>query len=161
MNASTVPDRPAFDPHGVAVELSPEAKTFNWLLDSFTTSTAGVREAVAVSSDGLLMAMSAIKDRADAERLSALTAGMTSMAMSAGSWRSLGTLNRIIVDLTDGYLLVTSVSAGSMLGVIAERSANLGTVAYEMTLFATRAGSALTPQLIAELKNAVQTDGVR
>ena len=43
-----------------------------------------------------------------------------------------------------------------MLGVIADRSANLGTLAYEMTLFATRAGGALTPRLIAELKNAVQ-----
>ncbi len=43
-----------------------------------------------------------------------------------------------------------------MLGVVADRSANLGTVAYEMTLFASRAGGALTPRLIAELKNAVQ-----
>ena len=32
-----------------------------------------------------------------------------------------------------------------MLGVIADRSANLGTVAYEMTLFARRAGGALDP----------------
>ena len=58
--------------------------------------------------------------------------------------------------MSDGYLLITAISAGSVLGVIADRSANLGTVAYEMTLFATRAGAALTPTLIAELKNAVQ-----
>ncbi len=90
-----------------ATQLSPEAQTFNWLLDSFTSGTAGVLEAVAVSSDGLLMAMS-------------------------------------------------SISAGSVLGVIADRSANLGAVAYEMTLFASRAGGALTPRLIVELKNAVQ-----
>ena len=57
--------------------------------------------------------------------------------------------------MVDGYLLITSISAGSVLGVIATRSANLSTVAYEMTLFASRAGAALTPQLIAELKNAV------
>jgi predicted regulator of Ras-like GTPase activity (Roadblock/LC7/MglB family) len=146
------------DPRGGAtVQLSPEAKTFNWLLDSFTSSTAGVLEAIAVSSDGLLMAMSAIKDRANAERLAAVVSGMTSLAGGAANWYSLGGLNRVIVDMAHGYLLVTSISAGSVLGVIATRSANLGTVAYEMTLFASRAGGALTPRLIVELKNSVQS----
>lgn len=138
------------------VQLSPEAKTFNWLLDSFTSSTAGVREAIAVSSDGLLMAMSAIDDRANADRLAAVVSGMTSLAGGVADWYTLGDLNRVVVDMADGYLLITAISAGSVLGVIADRSANLGTVAYEMTLFASRAGSALTPQLIVELKNAAQ-----
>jgi len=137
-------------------QLSAEAKTFNWLLDSFTSGTAGVVEAIAVSSDGLLMAMSATKDRANAERLAAVVSGMTSLAAGASTWYALGGLNRVIIDMVDGYLLVTSISSGSVLGVIATRSANLGTVAYEMTLFASRAGSALSPRLIAELKNAVQ-----
>jgi hypothetical protein len=136
--------------------LSQEAKTFNWLLDSFTTNTAGVTEAIAVSSDGLLIAMSSIRDRANAERLAAVVSGMTSLAGGAASWYGLGSLNRVIIDMSDGYLLITAISAGSVLGVIADRTANLGTVAYEMTLFATRAGAALTPTLIAELKNAVQ-----
>jgi uncharacterized protein len=142
--------------YGSLAELSPEARTFNWLLDSFTANTAGVREAVAVSSDGLLMAKSAINDHAGAERLAAVVSGMTSLATGAAMWHGLGALNRVIIDMTDGYLLVTAISIGSVLGVIAERSANLATVAYEMTLFANRAGSALTPMLIVELKNAVQ-----
>ncbi|HEY1486421.1 MAG TPA: roadblock/LC7 domain-containing protein [Micromonosporaceae bacterium] len=137
-------------------QLSSEAQSFNWLLDSFTSNTAGVREAVAVSSDGLLMAKSAIQDHASAERLSAVVSGLTSLASGAATWHGLGGLNRVIVDMTDGYLLITSISPGSVLGVIAERSANLATVAYEMTLFANRAGSVLTPMLIIELKNAVQ-----
>jgi uncharacterized protein len=138
------------------VQLSAEAKTFNWLLDSFTSSTAGVKEAIAVSSDGLLMAVSAIDDRANAERLAAVVSGMTSLAGGVANWYSLGGLNRVVVDMADGYLLIAAISAGSVLGVIADRSANLGTVAYEMTLFASRAGSALTPHLIVELKNAAQ-----
>ncbi|HEY8471770.1 MAG TPA: roadblock/LC7 domain-containing protein [Natronosporangium sp.] len=139
------------------VQLSQEAKTFNWLLDSFTSSTSGVREAIAVSSDGLLMAMSAIENKANAERLAAVVSGLTSLAGGVADWYSLGDLNRVILDLADGYLLITTISAGSVLGVIAERSANLGTIAYEMTLFASRAGAALSPQLIIELKNAVQS----
>ncbi|HYN97295.1 MAG TPA: roadblock/LC7 domain-containing protein [Pilimelia sp.] len=149
---------PRYDYRGrAAVRLSPEAHNFNWLLDSFTSATAGVREAIAVSSDGLLMAMSAVTDRANAERLAAVISGMTSLAGGAASTYTLGGLNRVIVDMAEGYLLITSISSGSVLGVIADRSANLGTVAYEMTLFASRAGSTLTPTLIVELKNAVQS----
>jgi uncharacterized protein len=137
-------------------ELSPEAQTFNWLLDSFTSGTAGVLEAVAVSADGLLMATSASRDRANAERLAAVVSGIISLSGGAAQWYALGTLNRVIVDLANGYLVITSISAGSVLGVVADRSANLGAVAYEMTLFASRAGAALTPRLIVELKNSIQ-----
>lgn len=139
------------------VQLSPEAHNFNWLLDTFTANTAGVVETIAVSADGLLMAMSAVTDRANAERLAAVVSGMISLASGAAGTYSLGVLNRVVVDMADGYLLITSISAGSVLGVVADRSANLGTVAYEMTLFANRAGSTLTPKLIVELKNAVQS----
>jgi predicted regulator of Ras-like GTPase activity (Roadblock/LC7/MglB family) len=137
-------------------ELSPEARTFNWLLDSFTSSTAGVVEAIAVSPDGLLMAMSAIKDRSNAERLAAVVSGMTTLAGGAANSYALGGLNRVIVDMAEGYLLISAISSGSVLGVVTDCSANLGTVAYEMTLFAGRAGGTLSPKLIAELKSAVQ-----
>jgi uncharacterized protein len=140
---------------GATIDLSPEAKQFNWLLASFTSGTAGVNEAIAVSSDGLLIAMSGIRDRANAERLAAVVSGLTSLAGGAASWYALGTINRVVIDMAQGYLLVTAISSGSVLGVIADRSANLGTLAYEMTLFANRAGGALTPRLIVELQNAV------
>ena len=69
----------------------------------------------------------------------------------------MGDINRIIIDMVEGYLLVTAISAGSVLGVMADRSANLSTLAYEMTLFANKAGAALTPRLINELKSAVES----
>ncbi len=94
-------------------QLSSEAKTFNWLLDSFTSGTAGVGEAIAVSSDGLRMAMSSIQDRANAERLAAVVSGLTSLAGGAATWYSLGGLNRVIIDMAQGYLLVTTISSGS------------------------------------------------
>jgi 3-oxoacyl-[acyl-carrier protein] reductase len=98
------------------------------LLDSFTSGTGRRgRGPFAVSSDGLLMAMSAIKDRANAERLAAVVSGLTSLAGGASTWYALGPLNRVIIDLAEGYLLVASISSGSVLGVIADRSANLST----------------------------------
>jgi predicted regulator of Ras-like GTPase activity (Roadblock/LC7/MglB family) len=143
-----------YDPGRAA--LSAEAQTFNWLLESFTTSTAGVVEAVAVSSDGLLMAMSGNGDKANAERLAAVVSGVISLSGGAAHWYSLGALNRVIMDMANGYVLMTAISSGSVLGVVADRSANVGAVAYEMTLFASRAGNVLSPRLIIELKNAVQ-----
>lgn len=38
--------------------LSASAQNFNWLIDEFVEKSAGVTDAVAVSSDGLLIAMS-------------------------------------------------------------------------------------------------------
>jgi predicted regulator of Ras-like GTPase activity (Roadblock/LC7/MglB family) len=138
-------------------QLSSEARTFHWLLGTFATNTAGVLQAVAVSADGLLMATSAPKDTVNADRLAAIVSGMTSLAGGAAQWYGLGGLNKVIVDMSSGYLLMSSISSGSVLGVIADRTANLGTIAYEMTLFANRAGTALTPQLITELKNSVHS----
>src|SRR5512139_2474390 len=89
----------------ITAELSQEAKRFNWLLDTFTTETAGVMEAIAVSSDGLLMAMSAIRDRANAERLAAVVSGLTSLAGGASTAYELGVINRIVIDMAEGYLL--------------------------------------------------------
>ena len=139
------------------IEISEEAKTFNWLLGSFATRTSGVQEAIVVSSDGLLMAKSSKRDQADSDRLAAVVSGMTSLSAGATEWYRLGALNRVVVDMADGYLVITAISRGSALGVVASRSANLGTVAYEMTLFGTRAGVTLTPGLIAELKSAVRS----
>jgi predicted regulator of Ras-like GTPase activity (Roadblock/LC7/MglB family) len=138
-----------------AYGLSAEAQNFNWLLGKFAAETAGVLEAIAVSSDGLLMARSAGQERAGADRLAAITSGITSLAGGAARAYQLGTLNKVIVDMAHGYLLVSAISSGSVLGVIAAKTANLGNIAYEMTLFATRAGAALTPQLINELKNSL------
>jgi len=43
-----------------------------------------------------------------------------------------------------------------VLGVVAGKNHDLGMVAYEMTMFADRAGRVLTPALIEELKNTLR-----
>jgi predicted regulator of Ras-like GTPase activity (Roadblock/LC7/MglB family) len=135
--------------------LSSEAQQFNWLLSQFAGNTPEVIDAIAVSSDGLLVAMSNKMDRANADRLAAITSAMLSLAQGAGAVYDLGLPNKVIVDLDRGYLLVASISAGATLGVLATRSANLGNVAYEMAVFSNRAGEVITPQLIEELKVSV------
>lgn len=132
-----------------------EAEDFAWLLTRFAQDTAGVIDAITVSSDGLLMAVARTSDRSSSDRLSAIVSGIASLASGAGSSYGLGALNKVIVDTQGGYLVVMAMSAGALLGVVADRGASLGTVAYEMALFVNRTSANLSPQLINELKNTV------
>ena len=49
--------------------LTMQAQNVNWLLASFVQDTDGVDQAIAVSSDGLLMAISANLDRGAASAI--------------------------------------------------------------------------------------------
>ena len=140
---------------GGEVRASAEVRNFNWLLSSFVESTPGVTDAVAVSSDGLLMAMSSSLERAGAEQLAAIIAGMTSLAESTARCFALGGLEQVIVAMQEGYLFVSSVSDGSSLGVVADGRCDIGAVGYQMTLLVQRVGAALSPDLVAELKENV------
>lgn len=135
--------------------LSEDARNFNWLLNSFVERTTGVTDAVAVSSDGLLMALSSDLDRAGAEQLSAIISGFVSLGHSTSRCFRFDGLNQVIVSMNGGYLFVSSVSDGSCLGVIADRTCDIGLVGYQMTLLVERAGTVLTPGLVAELKGTV------
>jgi predicted regulator of Ras-like GTPase activity (Roadblock/LC7/MglB family) len=144
-----------------AADLRAAAADFNWLLNRFATETAGVVDAIAVSSDGLLIAVSRLRDQADSERLAAIVSGITSLATGASGNYGLGALNKVIIDLEGGHLLVAAIGSGSVLGVVTSKEAKLGNVAYEMTLFSNRAGAALSPQLVLELKNSVGSTPTR
>lgn len=138
-----------------ATELSVDAQNFNWLVARFAKETGGVIAAIAVSSDGLLIANSAKLDRANADRLSAICAAMLSLAQGVSDCHPLGEPDKVVIELTEGYLLVCTIGAGCALGVLVSPQASLGAVAYEMTVFANSSGPTLTPQLIEELKLTV------
>lgn len=151
----TTPTGATSDRGAVSTDLRAAAADFTWLLNRFATETAGVVDAIAVSSDGLLIAVSRLRDHADSERLAAIVSGITSLAAGASGNYGLGGLNKVIVDLEGGHLIVSAIGSGALLGVVASKEAKLGNIAYEMTLFANRAGAALSPQLVLELKNNV------
>jgi predicted regulator of Ras-like GTPase activity (Roadblock/LC7/MglB family) len=136
-------------------QTSAAAQQFNWMLSQFASQTPAVVDAIAVSADGLLMAMSDRLHREDADRMAAITSALMSLSNGAGKVRDIGLPSRVIIDLERGYLLITAISIGSALGVHATKTANLGQLAYEMATFANRASEVLTPGLIEELKITV------
>jgi uncharacterized protein len=135
--------------------VSTEAQNFNWLVSRFAQGTAGAIAAIAVSADGLLIAMSSDLARQNADRLAAISSAMLGLANGVSDTHPLGQPDKIIIELERGYLLVCTISIGCSLGVLATKQASLGTIAYEMAMFANRASAVLTPQLIEELKNSV------
>lgn len=133
-------------------QLSNGARNVSWLLDSFVAQTDGVEQAVGVSSDGLLMAISSPLDRAEADRLAATISGLTSLALGAARILTKGPLRQVITEFGGGYLLVSAIGGGSCLGVVTTAQCDLGMVGYQSTLLVQRIGQLLTPELIVELK---------
>ncbi|GAA3392548.1 roadblock/LC7 domain-containing protein [Cryptosporangium minutisporangium] len=123
---------------------------FNWLLGNFVHQTDGVRDAVAVSSDGLLIAGSDGLGRADADQLAAIVSSLASIARSASRRYDFDGLKLIMIEMRRGFLLVSVMAGGSCLGVVADGESDLGLVGYEISLLAERFGDLLTPALIAE-----------
>ncbi|WP_043717770.1 roadblock/LC7 domain-containing protein [Kutzneria sp. 744] len=130
--------------------------TFNWLLANFVRGTDGVRDAVAVSSDGLLIAMSEGLDRTAADRLAALVSGLSSLARSAARNYDFEGLKLIMIEMKRGFLLVSAIEGGSCVGVIADSNCDIGLVGYEIAVLADRAGALLTPALISELRETLR-----
>jgi len=133
-------------------QLSGAAADINWLLDNFVANTAGVEQALGVSSDGLLMAISAQLQRAEADKLAAMISGLTSLSLSASRLLGKGPLRQVITEFGHGYLMVSAISGGSCLGVVTSATCDLGAVGYECTVLVQRIGQLLTPELITELK---------
>ena len=80
---------------------------------------------------------------------------MTSLARSASRQYGFDGLKLVMVEMRGGFLLVSAISDGSCLGVVATSDCDLGLVGHEMTLLCGRFGELLTPQIVAELKSQV------
>ncbi|HEU0170487.1 MAG TPA: roadblock/LC7 domain-containing protein [Acidimicrobiales bacterium] len=132
--------------------LTDEARNFNWLLTSFVDETAGVTDAVAVSSDGVLIARSNNLDHAEGEQLCAIISGCTSLALAADRAMDGNGLERVIIAMQRGFLFVSAIADGSCLGVVATRDCDVGSVGYQTTDLVARVGQLLTPALREELK---------
>ncbi|GIF04232.1 roadblock/LC7 domain-containing protein [Actinoplanes siamensis] len=134
----------------MSVEAPAGRHQFNWMLGNFVQQTDGVRDAVAVSSDGLLIAGSDGLDRTEADQLAAIVSSLASLARTASRRYDFEGLKLIMIEMRRGFLVVSVIPGGSCLGVVAGGESDLGLVGYEITRLAERFGDLLTPALIAE-----------
>ena len=135
--------------------LSTDAVNVNFLVTSFAEKVAGVRDAIVVSADGLLMAMSNGLSRESADRFAAASSGLIGLAHCAAAPFGGGLVTEVVIEMEYGFIFVTGISDGSSLAVMAEGGCDVGLVGYEMAVLVERAGPVLTPALRAELQGAL------
>lgn len=133
-----------------------DSTSFGWLLNTFVQETAGVDHALAVSADGIKLAASDQMGGAIADQFAAITSGLSSLTLGAARCFGEAGVERIMIEMTSSFLLIATINDGAVLGVVTGKDHDLGMVAYEMTMFADRAGRVLTPALIDELKNTLR-----
>jgi predicted regulator of Ras-like GTPase activity (Roadblock/LC7/MglB family) len=118
----------------------------SWLLDDLAARVDDIQHALILSRDGLAVAASQDLSREDAEHLSALAAGVQSLARGAGEHFGLGEVRQTIIELEQAFLFVTAAGYGSCLAVMCPANSDAGLVAYEMAMLVKRAG----PHLVAQ-----------
>lgn len=138
---------------------SDDAASFGWLLDNFVSTVPGVRHTLAVSADGLLMCMSCELDRTSGDQLAAIVAGLSSLTRGAARQLRSGEVRQAVVEMDTTFLLLMSISDGSVLAVVADSGCDVGVVGYEMALLVRRAEGTLTPQLIGEMRARLPVAG--
>ena len=80
-------------------------------------------------------------DRVDADRLSAVAAGIQSIARGAAGPLRGGAVHETIVEFEHAILFVMSVSDSSALAVTATRPCDVGLIGYEMAVLVERVGN--------------------
>jgi uncharacterized protein len=130
--------------------MSPDTE-LDWLLDDFAGRVPHVAQAVAVSSDGLVVAATRTltKDRAD--QLAAVASGLVSLLAGAARLLEAGSVVSNLTELDGGFMFSMAVSSGASLMVLASRQCDIGTVSYEMTELINKVGPLLTPASRSDL----------
>lgn len=121
------------------------AHDLSWLVTDFSERVTDVAHALVVSSDGVPVAGSDRIVPAQLDQLSAITSGLAGLAAGAARVLGTGAVTQTLVVMSEGTLVIMSISDGSSLATLAAADADLDLIAYEMTLLAEAAGGVLTP----------------
>ena len=84
----------------------------SWLLDNLVDQVAHVRQALILSRDGLVVAASRGLAPEDGEHLSALAAGLQSLARGAGRHFGAGQVRQTIIEMDSAFLFVMAAGRG-------------------------------------------------
>ena len=117
----------------------------NQLLIDFAARVPGVRRAAVVTSDGVLVAVSDRAKPDDLEQLSAITAGLISLAGTTAQLLDNGAVIQALVTMKRGTLVIMTIDRESSLAVLTTATADLDMVAYEMTMLVEESGGLFTP----------------
>jgi predicted regulator of Ras-like GTPase activity (Roadblock/LC7/MglB family) len=118
----------------------------SWLLDNFVDQVEHVQQALILSRDGLVVAASRGLTSEDSEHLSALAAGLQSLARGTGRQFHAGEVRQTIIEMESAFLFVIAAGKGTCLAVLTSAEPNVGLIAYEMAMLVRRMGRHLATE---------------
>ena len=118
----------------------------SWLLDNLVEQVEPVEQALVLSRDGLVVAASRGLTREDSEHLSAVAAGVQSLARGTGQHFRGGQVRQTIIEMENVFLFVIAAGRGTCLAVLTSADPNVGVVAYEMAILVRRMGKYLAAE---------------
>jgi predicted regulator of Ras-like GTPase activity (Roadblock/LC7/MglB family) len=118
----------------------------SWLLDNLVNQVEHVQQALILSRDGLVVAASQSLTREDGEHLSALAAGVQSLARGTGLHFKGGEVRQTIIEMEYAFLFVIAAGKGTCLAVLTSAEPNVGVIAYEMAMLVRRMGKYLASE---------------
>jgi predicted regulator of Ras-like GTPase activity (Roadblock/LC7/MglB family) len=100
-------------------------------LKDLQVSTPDIEASAVVSVDGLIIA-SALPQRVEEDRVSAMSAAMLSLGERIAGELGRGILDQVYIRGANGYVILTSVGEEAVLTVLAREGAKLGLVFLDM-----------------------------
>jgi predicted regulator of Ras-like GTPase activity (Roadblock/LC7/MglB family) len=122
------------------------AGQLSWLLDNLVDQVEAVEQALVLSRDGLVVAFSRGLTREESEHLSALAAGVQSLARGTGVRFRGGKVRQTIIEMEHAFLFVIAAGKGTCLAVLTSEDPNVGVIAYEMAMLVRRMGKYLAAE---------------
>jgi predicted regulator of Ras-like GTPase activity (Roadblock/LC7/MglB family) len=120
-------------------------RDLGWMLDSFVERAPEVSHAIAISSDGLMVASTRNLPPDRADQLAATGSGLVSLLRGAAGFFEAGAVISNVTQLEGGFMFSMAFNDGASLLVLAAPTCDVGKVSYEMTELANRIGDVLTP----------------
>jgi predicted regulator of Ras-like GTPase activity (Roadblock/LC7/MglB family) len=122
------------------------AGQLSWLLDNLVDQVEAVEQSLILSRDGLVVASSRGLNREESEHLSALAAGVQSLARGTGERFRGGKVRQTIIEMEHAFLFVIAAGRGTCLAVLTSGDPNVGVIAYEMAMLVRRMGKYLAAE---------------
>ncbi|WP_199508424.1 MULTISPECIES: roadblock/LC7 domain-containing protein [unclassified Psychrobacter] len=112
--------------------------SFQQVLEDLNSGSTDVEASALISNDGLVIA-SALPSNVDEDRVGAMSAALLSLGDRAGRELARGSMDRIMIQGEQGYVIMTSAGDEAVLTIMAKPNAKLGLIFLDIK----RAASAL------------------
>ncbi|NOX43749.1 MAG: hypothetical protein GXP19_08480 [Gammaproteobacteria bacterium] len=107
------------------------------ILRELNASSKEIEASSVMTRDGLSVG-SVMEESVDPDRLGAMCASMLSLADKTAKELARGNLKQLLIDGTEGYLLLIHVGTSAVLAVVARPNVNLGKVLLDARKTATK-----------------------